>query len=352
MSEQIVARMARHWLRVLDTAEAHAARDHILQTMLLAARSAATWSLAARLALRLHPAILCEGLYATWARVLLEVLARAPAADTTLALQLRVTLGATLIAAAEWDRAEMELVRVQRAYRVRGDAWGLARVNYELACLAWQRGAWRSSVRLARAAIRRLAGARAPTGAVRHLHSRLLDLIGLAFWRMEQPARALSCLRRALALRSRADRRGLGHLHHHLMLALTSLNRVDAALAHAADARALFETCADREGLAYLYSDVSDVYRLQNDLTRARAALTQAYALWRELQDPAGLADFYRHLGLLEEQAGQDELARVHLAYARALWERLGETYEMARCEAALGAVSARMARAERVAAR
>lgn len=153
---------------------------------------------------------------------------------------------------------------------------------------------------------------------------------------MGEPRRALGYLRRALALRPREDQRGLGHLHHHLMLVCTSLGDADAALVHAEQARAFFEACGERAGLAYVWSDVSDVYRLQNDVPRARDALARAYALWREVQDPAGLADFHRHLGLVEQLAGNRDAAREQLAYARALWAQLDEAYEVTRCDDAL----------------
>jgi tetratricopeptide (TPR) repeat protein len=329
--------MAVHWLRVADSPQGWDARDHIAQTIRCAAQSPATWHLAARLALRLHPAMMRAGLYASWANDLASVLERTPRTHTALALELHAALGATLMAGAQWERARVHLMLVRRAYRRRGDALGVAQANYDLACLAWNRGEWQRAVHLARNALRDLRTQDARQ--VLRLRSRLLDLIGLALWRMEEPHRALDYVRRALALRSRADRRGLGHLHHHLLLVFTSLGNVDAALAHAERAREFFEACGDREGLAYVWSDVSDVYRLQNDVARARDALARAYALWRELQDPAGLADFHRHLGLVEQLAGNRDVAREQLTYARALWEQLDEPREVARCEEALRAL-------------
>lgn len=338
-SSTSIVRIAQHWLRVADSPQGWAARDHIAQTMMLAAQSPATWHLAARLALRLHPAMMRAGLYASWSNDLARVLERAPRAPTALALKLRAALGVTLIAATRWEQARVHLTRVRCAYRQRGDMLGVAQANYDLACLAWQRGAWQRAVQLARAALREL-GAHEGCQAAR-LRSRALDLIGLALWRINQPRRALDYLQRALALRSRADRRGLGHLHHHLLLVYTSLGDTDAALAHAERARVFFEACGDRAGLAYVWSDVSDVYRLRNDVPRARDALARAYALWREVQDPAGLADFHRHLGLVEQLAGNREAACEQLAYARALWEQLGESREVARCDDALHALKA-----------
>lgn len=333
-----IARIAKHWLRVADSPQGWAARDHIAQTIRCAAQSPATWHLAARLALRLHPAMIRAGLYTSWSNDLASVLARAPRADAALALELRAALGATLIAATRWEQARTHITRVRRAYRQRGDMLGVAQANYDLACLAWQRGAWQRAVQLARAALRAL---RAHKGrAATRLRSRVLDLIGLALWRMDKPRRALGYLQRALALRSRADRRGRGHVHHHLMLVFTALGNTNAALVHAECACAFFEACGDRAGLAYVWSDVSDVYRLCNDVSRARDALARAYALWREVQDPAGLADFHRHLGLVEQLAGNRDAAREQLAYARALWEQLGESREVARCDDALRALS------------
>lgn len=329
------ARMAKHWLRVAD-AQGWDARDHIAQTMRCAAQSPATWQLAARLALRLHPAMVRAGLYVSWANDLMAVLAHTPRQGASkLALELRAALGATLIAATRWEQARIHLMRVRRAYRQRGDVVGVAQANYDLASLAWNRGEWQRAVQLARATLRDLRAQEA-RGSVLRLRSRALDLIGLALWRMNAPRRALGYLQRALTLRPRADRRGLGHLHHHLLLVFTSLGDADAALVHAERARAFFEACGDRAGLAYVWSDVSDVYRLRNDVTRARDALARAYALWRELQDPAGLADFHRHLGLVEQVAGNRDAARAQLAHARALWEQLGEPREVARCEDAL----------------
>ncbi len=338
MMASAIVRMGTHWLRVLDSSQGWAARDHIAQTMRLAAQSPATWALAARLALRLHPVMLRAGLYATWARDLQSVLAHAPS-DEALALEVRAALGATLIAGARWEEARVHLTQVQRAYRQRGERLKVAQAEYDLATLAWNRGEWRRSVWLARAAIRRIVRQTNHDAAARRLYSRALDLIGLALWRMDAPQRALRYLQRALALRAPEDQRGIGHLRHHLMLVFTALGDAAAALEHAAQARALFEACADHEGLAYVWSDVSDVYRLQNDVPRAREALTRAYALWRELQDPAGLADFYRHLGLVEELAGEYASARAHLLHARTLWANIGEPREMARCDEALRAV-------------
>jgi len=371
MAAAAIVRMGTHWLRVLDSSQGWLARDHIAQTMRLAAQSPATWTLAARLALRLHPVMMRAGLYAMWARDLSSVLAHPPS-DQALALEVRAALGATLIAGAQWEEAREHLTQVQRAYRQHGNWLGggqatsdglstsvindattnhkslsfdhyhwlkVAQAEYDLAALAWNRGEWRRSVWLARTAIRRVVRQATRDAAARHLYSRALDLIGLALWRMETPRRALRYLQRALALRAPEDQRGVGHVHHHLMLVYTALGDAEAALEHAAQARALFEACADREGLAYVWSDVSDVYRLQNDVARAREALARAYALWRELQDPAGLADFYRHLGLVETLAGEYATARAHLAYARQLWSTIGEPREVARCDEALHAM-------------
>jgi len=339
MAAAAIVRMGTHWLRVLDSSQGWLARDHIAQTMRLAAQSPATWTLAARLALRLHPVMMRAGLYAMWARDLSSVLAHPPS-DQALALEVRAALGATLIAGAQWEEAREHLTQVQRAYRQHGNWLKVAQAEYDLATLAWNRGEWRRSVWLARTAIRRVVRQATRDAAARHLYSRALDLIGLALWRMETPRRALRYLQRALALRAPEDQRGVGHVHHHLMLVYTALGDAEAALEHAAQARALFEACADREGLAYVWSDVSDVYRLQNDVARAREALARAYALWRELQDPAGLADFYRHLGLVETLAGEYATARAHLAYARQLWSTIGEPREVARCDEALHAIT------------
>ena len=218
-----------------------------------------------------------------------------------------------------------------------GDRLRVTEAGYELARLAWNRGDWQTTLRLARQAWRRarsIGEQEAPE--TRRQCSRIMDLMGLAHWRLGRPRRALWYLRRALACRPAEDLSGRGHLHHHLAVALASLNDAQAALEHAAQARALFAETGDRTGLAHLWADLGDVYRLQGDLAGAREALQQSYALWRELEDPAGLADYHRHLGLLEAQAGSPEAARQQLEHACSLWERIGDPHEIARCRALL----------------
>lgn len=79
-----------------------------------------------------------------------ERLERAPRADAALVLELRAALGAMLIAATRWEPAHVHLTRVRRAYRQRGDMLDVAQANYDLACLAWNRGAWRRAMQRAR----------------------------------------------------------------------------------------------------------------------------------------------------------------------------------------------------------
>ena len=349
-SIRVVRRLAEHWLRSLDEEPTRILdwRDHALQTMLLASRFKATWSLAAQIALGLHQSLRQWGLYSSWVHDLEEVVGRAGDQRSTLVARLYVALGATRCAAREWERAERALVQARGLFRELGDGLGTAETCYELARLAWNRGDWQGCLALARQAWRESQAIIGPLPAdLRRQRSRILDLIGLACWRLGQFRRALPYLRRALACRPEWDRRGLGHLHHHLAVALTSLGDTGAALAHAARAQELLQECADRPGLAHLWADLSDIYRLKNDLDAAREALQRSYALWRELEDPAGLADFYRHLGLLERQAANPALARQHLEHACSLWERLGEAEEVRRCRTLLSAQPREEARRE-----
>lgn len=334
-SVRVVRRLAEHWLRSLSAEPARILdwRDHALQTMLLASRFEATWPLAAQIALGLQMSMRQWGLYSTWAHDLEEVVARAGDQRSALVGRLYVALGATWCAARAWESAERALVQARGLFHELGDGVGAAEAGYELARLAWSRGDWRASLALAQQALRESRAAIGPPSAeLRRQRSRILDLTGLACWRLGQFRRALPYLRRALACRPEWDRRGLGHLHHHLAVALTSLGEAEAALAHAAQAQELLQECADRPGLAHLWADLSDTYRLNNDLEAARRALQRSYALWRELEDPAGLADFYRHLGLLEMQAANPALARQHLEHACSLWGKLGEVEEVRRC--------------------
>jgi tetratricopeptide (TPR) repeat protein len=332
-------RLARHWLQLLndstDTAGIYASREQILQTMLVAARSRHTWATSAEIAHCMHPFMIRWGFVRSWIKLLQQVCAPAliPAPAKHLTVANSLDLGTALIVAGEWSAARKALLTTGRTFHQLGDQIGELKVRYHLGCLHWHQGGWQLSIQQLEPALQDIKSLPCTSPEVRHLHSQLLDLLGLSQWRLGQPRLALNSLHQALAKRLVSDPRGQAHTHHHILLSLIDLGDTTGALRHAAQAYRLFTESNDRVGLAYLLSDLSELHCQQDDTASARAVLQQAYRLWREMQDPRGLADYYRHAGNVERKAGEIGLAGEYFCYARDLWQALGDANEVQRCE-------------------
>ncbi|MFL6071850.1 MAG: BTAD domain-containing putative transcriptional regulator [Mycobacteriales bacterium] len=165
--------------------------------------------------------------------------------------------------------------------------------------------------------------------------ARLMNSLGIVYFRLDRPDDAVRLVRDSLALReAQRDLPGqatclvnLGGLYHHL-------DRRADALACLYRARDLFGDLGDRRGQAGTLATLAEVYERHDRMAEALTCAEGSLARFTALGDRPGEAEALRQLGRLHRVTGRYAEASACLRDALEVCRTLGDDTGEARCRA------------------
>ena len=127
------------------------------------------------------------------------------------------------------------------------------------------------------------------------------------------------------------------------------LNNVPAALAHYAEAAALYRSLGDSLKLAHTIRHLGDIHRGAGQAEQARQCYDEALTIYRgpTQPQPLDLANAIRGLALLEGDCGELERAKALWAEAKELYAEAGVKEGAAECIDQLAALATQDGRSQ-----
>jgi non-specific serine/threonine protein kinase len=184
------------------------------------------------------------------------------------------------------------------------------------------------------------------------VRARALRAFGLLAKSLGDDQRARAAASESLALwRDLGDRQGTALALHVLGFVDLAQGRYGQAVAHSAEAQAIFEALGNRWWVAGVRSDIlGRAVWGQGDLAAATAILEESLAVYHELEDPLNAASTLTHLGFVACDRGDRVGAAARFAAGLPLRRQLGSQEALAVWLAGVATLAATCGEPERAA--
>jgi tetratricopeptide (TPR) repeat protein len=248
------------------------------------------------------------------------------------------------VEALDWESSALGLLEDPRAMLLAGDALARcrrldpkppqteARILGHMANMYVVANAWAEAVRFYEAAVEAAGGVKDLLQLAKMHHG-----LGLAYQRMQQPAKARQQLDKALALYSiESDLSAVFRLENDLGDLLLHQGHLDSAEQHFRSALTGSEALhMDRRGRGQILANLAEVSLRRGELQQARKQLSEAMEVGSLVGEQVVVATTHGLFGQLESRLGDLQKAREHFDTAIRILEALGMPDRLRECHIA-----------------